>query len=89
MIINLNLMKSRLNITIDEALIDEAKQYAETHRISLSSLIEDSLRKIVRRPQHKKQNALDIIKNLPKPTGSTEIYSTEHYLAENKAKYGF
>ncbi len=82
-------MKSRLNITIDEALIDEAKHYAETHRISLSSLVEDSLRKIVRRQQPKKQNVLDLIKNLPKPKGNTELYSTEHYLEENKAKYGF
>lgn len=89
MVVNLHLMKSRLNITIDEALIDEAKQYAETHRISLSSLIEDSLRKIVRRQQPKKQNVLDLIKKLPKPTGNTELYSTEQYLEENKAKYGF
>jgi hypothetical protein len=51
--------------------------------------IEDSLRKIVSRQQPKKQNVLDIIKTLPKPTGNTEIYSTENYLEENKTKYGF
>jgi hypothetical protein len=82
-------MKSRLNITIDESLVEQAKNYAEVNRTSLSSLIEDSLRKIVNRQQPKKQSVLDIIKTLPKPTGNTEIYSTESYLEENKAKYGF
>jgi hypothetical protein len=82
-------MKSRLNVTIDESLVEQAKHYAATNQTSLSSLIEDSLRKIVSRQQPKKQNVLDIIKTLPKPTGNTEIYSTENYLEENKTKYGF
>ena len=87
--VNLILMKSRLNITIDESLVEQAKHYAEKNQTSLSSLIEDSLRKMVTRPQPKKQNVLDVLKTLPKPTGNTEIYSTEQYLEENKAKYGF
>lgn len=82
-------MKSRLNITIDETLVEHAKHYAEMHHTSLSSLIEDSLRKIVGRQQPKKQNVFDILKSLPKPKEDTEVYSTEHYFEENKPKYGF
>ncbi len=82
-------MKSRLNITIDESLVEQAKHYAEENHTSLSNLIEDSLRKLVSRQQPKKQNVLDIIKTLPKPIGNTELYSTESYLEANKAKYGF
>jgi hypothetical protein len=37
-------MKAKLTITVDEALIPEAKLYARKHGVSLSQLIENSLR---------------------------------------------
>ncbi len=82
-------MKCRLNITIDETLIEQAKNYAFSQNTSLSALIEDSLKKIIDVPKPKKQNALDILKLLPKPKSNTELYSSKKYLEENKNKYGF
>ena len=37
-------MKRKLTITVDEELIPVAKRYARSRGVSLSSLIEDSLR---------------------------------------------
>ena len=37
-------MKKKLTITVDAALIPRAKSYARSRRVSLSSIIEQSLR---------------------------------------------
>lgn len=37
-------MKTKLNITIDEALVPKTKAYARTHGVSLSQLIENLLK---------------------------------------------
>ena len=37
-------MKTKLTVTIDEELVPVAKQYARTHGVSLSQLIENALR---------------------------------------------
>ena len=39
-------MKQKLTITVDEELIPEAKRYARSRGVSLSSLIEKSLREM-------------------------------------------
>ena len=40
-------MKERLNLTIDEALIEEAKKYARKHHISLSQMVEKYLKQLL------------------------------------------
>jgi hypothetical protein len=40
-------MKRKLTLSVDEALIPRAKRYAARHRISLSTLVEDTLRRLV------------------------------------------
>ena len=40
-------MKARLNVTVDAELIPVAKRYARSKGVSLSSLVERSLREIV------------------------------------------
>ena len=39
-------MKKKLTITVDGELLPRAKQYARSHGVSLSSLIEASLREV-------------------------------------------
>ena len=39
-------MKRKLTITVDDELLPRAKQYARSHGVSLSSLIEASLREL-------------------------------------------
>ncbi|MEN6453439.1 MAG: DUF6364 family protein [Prolixibacteraceae bacterium] len=80
-------MKSRLNITIDEALAEQAKRYAARHDISVSQLVEQYFRNLAR-PAHKK-NILDVVKKLPKPAISIEGDGKEAYYQQQKEKYGF
>ena len=39
-------MKQKLTITVDAELLPKAKRYARSHGVSLSSLIEQSLREV-------------------------------------------
>ncbi|MGM0621293.1 MAG: DUF6364 family protein [Bacteroidota bacterium] len=42
-------MATRLNITVDKTVVDEAKQYAREHGRSLSGLIEEYLKSLISR----------------------------------------
>jgi hypothetical protein len=44
-------MKATLTVTIDEELIPKAEQYAQERGLSLSELVEGSLRNITERPE--------------------------------------
>lgn len=43
-------MKKKLTITVDETLIPRAKRFARRRGVSLSSLIEDALRRLTASP---------------------------------------
>ncbi len=57
-------MKNRLNITIDEALLEEAKKYANKQQTSLSQLVEDYFKKLA---SPRRKNILDLMEEMPKP----------------------
>ena len=81
-------MKNRLNITVDDALVEQAKRYAAKHKTSLSSLIERYLKSLTR-PARKK-NIIDLMKELPKPKGEIPGSNVKELYYENrKKKYGF
>jgi hypothetical protein len=82
------IMKDRLNITVDERLLEKAKRYAAVHHISLSRLVADYFERLTR-PAGKK-NILEIMDAVPKsafkaPEGDLQ----KQYLKDNKGKYGF
>jgi hypothetical protein len=79
-------MKNRLNITVDDALMEKAKRYAAKHHTSVSQLVEQYFKSLTR-PAHKK-NVRDLLKELPKPTRKAEGYLKEAYYEERKHKYG-
>ncbi|MGN6491901.1 MAG: DUF6364 family protein [Agriterribacter sp.] len=83
-------MKSRLNITVDEILMEQAKRYAEKHKTSLSKLIENYFRNLIR-PTNKK-NVIDLIESLPRPSSkvtNNKENLKEHFFKAQKSKYGF
>jgi hypothetical protein len=82
-------MKNRLNITIEGTLIEQAKRYAAKNNVSLSQLVEESLKRIVGQRPAKKQNILDFLKTMQKPQGDVERLSKDTYYEDNKKKYGF
>lgn len=61
----IQLMKSRLNITVDNLLMEEVKAYASSKKTSVSELVENYFRKITRPTDRK--TILDLIDRLEKP----------------------
>jgi hypothetical protein len=80
-------MKSRLNITVEESLIVQAKRYAARNNTSLSQMVEFYF-KMLGRPRRQK-NVIDIIEKLPKPSFKTNTDLTEAYYTDQKKKHGF
>lgn len=46
-------MNTKLTLNLDKEIIDEAKIYAKTHRVSLSNLIENYLNSLTRESKKK------------------------------------
>lgn len=80
-------MKSRLNITVEESLIVQAKRYAARNNTSLSQMVEFYF-KMLGRPRRQK-NVIDIIEKLPKPSFKTNTDLKEAYYTDQKKKHGF
>lgn len=80
-------MKSRLNITVEEDLLNRAKVYAEQHQTSLSELIEAYLKHLTKKPS--KENVVALVRKLKKPQIPPDIDLKKKYYEEQKSKYGF
>lgn len=82
-------MKTRLNITIEETLLDKVKTYAAKQNASVSKLVEDYFKSITKKP--KRKSLLDILEELPKPkTKFPDNFDfKEEYYKVNSKKYGF
>ena len=83
----LRLMKTRLNITIEEDLLNSAKRYAAKKDISLSQLVELYFKNITR--ASRKESVIQLIEQLPKPKIDLPNNLKEGYYKEQKEKYGF
>jgi hypothetical protein len=61
-------MKKRLNITIEENLLNEVKQYAIEQDISISNLVETHFEEILKPKTKTKSNLglIEFLKTLPK-----------------------
>ncbi|MDH7462854.1 DUF6364 family protein [Chitinophagaceae bacterium 26-R-25] len=80
-------MKTRLNITIEESLLDNVKNYASRNNVSVSELVENYLKKLIR--PAKKKSIIDAVAKLKKPNIDPSIDLKELYYKENAKKYGF
>jgi Arc/MetJ family transcription regulator len=80
-------MKNRLNITVDDTLLEQAKRYAARHRTSLSRIVEEYFRSLLR-PARKK-NILQLLNKLPKANVKTDSDLRKAYYDTRKTKYGF
>lgn len=73
-------MKTRLNITIEESVLEEIKKYSNRNNISISELVEKYFKRIVDKP--KKKSLLDKIKALPKSSILPDIDYKKGYYEE-------
>lgn len=83
-------MKTRLNLTIEDNLLQQAKAYAQKHQTSISKLVEESLNNLIK-PRTNKKNLIDLVKSLPKVElpYDNDVDLKKQYYEERASKYGF
>ncbi|ADY53377.1 hypothetical protein Pedsa_2836 [Pseudopedobacter saltans DSM 12145] len=85
------IMKTRVNLTIEQDTLDKAKNYASKIGVSISGLVEDYLNKITAAEQSKeiKTKLFEIVNELPKTSYPENYDFQKQYFEDNKEKYGF
>lgn len=84
-LLSLNTMKARLNITIEQSLLDQVKKFAAQKNTSVSELVE-SYFKTITKP--KKESLVDLIRSLPKPIIADDRDLIKEYYEAKRKKYG-
>ena len=84
-VLAINTMKARLNLTIEQTLLDQVKKFAAQKNTSVSELVEDYF-KVLTKP--KKQSFVDLLRSLPKPDISDDRDLIEEYYEAKRKKYG-
>ena len=84
-VLAINTMKARLNLTIDQSLLEEVKQYATLKNTSVSELVEEYFKVIIK---PKKKSFVELIKELPKPKIEENFDWKEEYYKDKMKKYG-
>lgn len=80
-------MKARLNLTIEDSLLDNVKSYAAKQQQSVSELVEGYFKTITK--PSKRKNILHLVEKLEKPDIAGEADLKDLYYTENAKKYGF
>lgn len=80
-------MKSRLNLTIENSLLEDVKSYAVKQNRSVSDLVESYFKKVTR--PSKRKNIIDLVEKLEKPLIDENVDLKNLYYKENAKKYGF
>ena len=84
-VLSIDTMKARLNLTIDQSLLEDVKQYATLKNTSVSELVEEYFKVII---QPKKKSFVELIKELPKPKIDEDFDWKEEYYKDKMKKYG-
>jgi hypothetical protein len=79
-------MKSRLNITIDEKLIKRVKAYAGKNKVSVSELVEDYFRQLVKPAG--RLSIIDVVEKMDVPEIPDEADLVNEYHRDMEKKYG-
>jgi hypothetical protein len=81
------IMKTRLNLTIDDALLDNIKAYASNKQTSVSELVENYFKAITK--PAKRKNIINLVEKLEKPKIDSKADLKELYYQDQSKKYGF
>jgi hypothetical protein len=82
-------MKTRLNITIESTVLLQVKDYAAAKHVSVSQIVEDYLKNIVK-PPLKKNSIIDIVDQLQPPSSINNSQDLKKdFYEEQSHKYGF
>lgn len=80
-------MKTRLNLTIDQTLLENIKAYAASKRTSVSELVETYFKRISR--PAKKKNILHLVDQLGDHAIDQKANLKEQFYEQQAEKYGF
>lgn len=80
-------MKTRLNLTIDQSLLERMKAYAAKKHTSVSELVETYFERVSR--PAKKKNILYLVDQLDKPAIDEKENLKEQFYEQQSEKYGF
>lgn len=85
------IMKVRFNTTIDRHLLADVKVFANKKQVSVSQLIEEYFKTIIRKKPTKRKTIVDLVKSLPPPdkTAVKKSYEKQNYYEDRRKKYGF
>jgi len=79
-------MKGRLNLTIDNNLLENIKKYASKEHTSVSELVENYFKAITN--SKKRRSIIDIIEQLDKPLINQVDDLKDLYYQDNSKKHG-
>lgn len=83
-------MKVRFNTTIDAQLLEAVKIVAVKQQVSVSQLIEDYFKTIVKRKPTRKRNLLEMVDRLkPNEEVIKQSMEKQNFYEYQKEKYGF
>jgi hypothetical protein len=80
-------MKTRVNLTIEDTVLKDTKIYAKKQGTSLSELVEEYLKSVIK--PMKKNYLIELIEQLPKPDIEKGVDLKEQYYKDRAEKYGF
>lgn len=80
-------MKTRLNLTIDQALLESMKAYAANKHTSVSELVETYFKRVSR--PAKRKNILHLVDKLNSPVIDPKADLKKLFYQEQSEKYGF
>jgi Family of unknown function (DUF6364) len=80
-------MKAKLNLSIEQNLLLQMKEYAARQKKSISEIVEEYFRAVSR---HKKEESfVEMIDKLPKVSIAPDLDLKEEYYKAKAKKYGF
>jgi len=81
-------MKTRLNLTIDDHVLENMKNFAQKKGESISEIVENYFTRIIRNKK-KKKNILQIVEELEPPVVELNADLKDLFYKENAKKHGF
>lgn len=85
----LYVMKTRLNLTIENVLLSHVKEYATAKNISVSQIVEDYFKSLIKPTLKPHTNVIDLVEQLQTPQIEDNIDLKKSYYEERSDKYGF
>ncbi len=80
-------MKTRLNLTIDNSLLENMKGYAVKQQTSVSELVEGYFKTVTK--SSKRKNIIDLVEQLDKPVIENDADLKDLYYQAKSKKNGF